>query len=286
MRWSRLALGVAAVLGGLGLAFAFAPLHMLVRHEPRSTDALFKRFPVLVAHRGWSAVAPENTLSAFAKAAELGVPFELDVGLCQTGEAVVIHDDTLVRTTDGSGRVAQTPLSTLEQLDAGSWFSPAFAGERVPTLREVLERFSREVLIDIELKTTPDKDALAQAVVTDIERAGATERVFVTSFDPYLLAAVRKRNPSIVRGQLLGSFRGSDLAWHEIKVLQNLLLNGQAQPDLLVVEDAWLTERWQTAMQARGYRVMVWTVNDPARIEALKQRGIDGIITDKPDIAL
>ncbi len=283
-----LALGVVALALLAALTLGFAPLHRLVPHQPRTerARALLGDAPIAVAHRGWSAVAPENTLSAFRKAQELGVAFELDVSLCATGEVIVLHDDTLDRTTSGGGPVADATYAAIEQLDAGAWFGLEFSGEVVPTLGEVLSAIDDASLIDIELKTTDQRAALARAVVAELERANRTSGVFVSSFDPFLLEQVRLAEPSIVRAQLLGGFEDADLAWHDKRALQNLLLNGKAQPDMLIVEDTWLSERWQRAMQARGYPVLVWTVNDEARMRALRDRGVDGIISDQPDVAL
>lgn len=286
----RISFALLILAGLLTLAlgvFRFAPLYRLVPHAPRTAavDALLGARPVVLAHRGASADAPENTLSAFRRAAGLGVGFELDVGLCATGEVIVMHDDTLERTTDGSGSIAAATLAELRQLDAGAWFDEAFAGEPVPTLGEVLDALGGRAVIDIELKTTEQRAALAEAVVAEIERADVVERVFVSSFDPFLLAEVRRRNPAIVRGQLVGSFEGSALAWYEKRALQSLLLNDEARPDLMIVEDEWLSAGWQRAMQARGYRVLVWTVNEPARARALVERGADGVISDVPELA-
>ena len=112
------------------------------------------RFPVMVvAHRGFSGAAPENTLAAFRMAIEAGSDMiELDVHLSKDGKVVVIHDETQERTTNGQGRVADRPLKEIKGLDAGSWFSPPFAGERIPTLQEVLSLAQGKVPVNIEIK--------------------------------------------------------------------------------------------------------------------------------------
>ena len=264
------------------IAVQVLPLYRVAHHQPR-TLALFPDTPTtIIAHRGWSTVAPENTLSAFHRAAELGVAVELDVGLCQTGEPVVLHDDTLDRTTSGTGAVADHSLQSLRLLDAGAWFDEAFRGEPLPTLRDALHALKGRAVVDIELKTTDAKAALAAAVVADVEAMAMTEQVFVTSFDPYLLKEVRLVNPSIPRGQLVGT----DLAWYERVILRNLLLNGGAQPDLILAEDAMLTPSWLTYLQSKGYPVFVWTVNDASTLKQWIDLGINGIITDVPDRAV
>lgn len=286
----RTATVIAAVLLVLvtapALALQCAPLHRFVWHGPRPVDHVLGPGPLALAHRGWSAVAPENTLAAFRLAAELGVGVELDVGLCATGEVIVMHDDTLDRTTDGFGAIESTRIEDIRMLDAGTWFDPAFLGEPVPTLDAALAELGGRVLVNIELKTTDQREQLARAVIAAIERAGpeTRARVFVSSFDPFLLEQVRAIDPTLVRGQILASFDESELAWYEKRALQGLVLNHRAQPDLLIVEDEWLTEDWQRAMQARGYRVLVWTVNERERAAVLRDRGVDGIISDAPDI--
>lgn len=282
-RLLALAVGGGALLGALPW---LSPLYRWVPHQPRDTRVLFGDSPVVIAHRGASGVAPENTLAAFREAARMGVGFELDVSLCATGEPVILHDDTLDRTTTGSGPVSAAPLDALRDFDAGSWFDPRFAAERVPTLREVLAELGSEVVIDIELKRTDAKAALAKAVVAEVERAGLVERVFVTSFDPFLLEQVRLANPSIVRGQLVGDFKKSDLKWYEKKALQNLAFNSKVQPDLIVAQHDWLTPEWTAWLKARGYRVMVYTPNDEAAWERALAMGVDGLITDHPANAL
>jgi len=243
----------------------------------------------VIGHRGAAGLAPENTHAAFLAAASLGVPFELDVTLSATGEVVVIHDDTLDRTTDGAGYVDETPWCALSGLDAGSWFGPSHAGEPLPELGEVLRHFGPQVVVDIELKSPRDpalRQPLAEAVCRLVAEAGLVDRVFVTSFDPYLLEGVRAESPDIRRGQLFGSFDGADLNRMEKFVLRNLLLNGKAVADLLVAEATILrrgnVQRWRRM----GYRVLAWTVNDPQEMRRLVDIGVQGLITDRPDLAL
>lgn len=266
-------------------ALLWAPLYRLAPHDPRPA-AMLPPSPAVIAHRGWSGAAPENTLVALRKAAELGVAVELDVTLAASGEVVVIHDDTVDRTTDGEGEVEALTLEQLKALDAGSWYDPRFSGESVPTLAEVLSAIGGRVTIDIELKTTDQKTALAQGVVAAVQDAGLVDRVFVSSFDPYVLAAVRAADPSLRRGMLVSTYDKSDLAWYEKKVLQNLLLNGAVQPDLILVDREHLTDDWLATLKGYGYPVYVWTVNAPAEIERWLSAGVDGIITDHPDRAL
>lgn len=278
----------ALMLGSAGLVagLAMGGLERLVPHTPRDSRKLLGHAPPIVAHRGFSGQAPENTLAAFHRAASLGVMVELDVTLASTGEVVVIHDDTLERTTDGTGEVSETPLDTIRTLDAGRWFGAAFAGERVPTLDDVLAQVDPAVVLDIELKTTEAKSALASAVVQAVRRAGALERVFVSSFDPLLLEQVRRIEPSIRRAQLVDTFDGTDVAFYKRVILRNLGLNAFARPDMVIGGNRFVTEAWVRRQKARGYVVMVYTVNDPARMRVLWNWGVDAVITDRPDRAL
>ncbi|EDM74494.1 cytoplasmic glycerophosphodiester phosphodiesterase [Plesiocystis pacifica SIR-1] len=284
---ARLLVGVTSALVGLPLVAGGAllgggGLEYVVPHEPRPCDHLLTGPPV-VAHRGFSSVAPENTQSAFAAAVELGVAFELDVTLAATGEVVVLHDDTLERTTTGAGLVGEANLDTLRTLDAGSWFSPEFAGEPLPTLDEVLARHGGAVVIDIELKTTELKAELAAGVVELVRAHELEDEVLLSSFDPYILEQARLLAPELRRGQLLGTFEDADLSWPEKRVLQNLGLNAQAQPDILIGGDAFVTAEWVARQKQRGYTVMVYTINDAARMTQLREWGVDAIITDVPD---
>ncbi len=252
-------------------------------HAPRPTPQLRSK---VVAHRGFSHEAPENTLAAFRKAADLGVMIELDVTLAKTGEVVCIHDDDLDRTTDGTGPVAEASLATLRSLDAGSWFDDAFRSERVPTLDEVFAAVGDDIVIDIELKTTDARMGLAAAVVDAVRRADRMDRVLVSSFDPFLLEQVRLAEPEIRRAQLVDTFEGSGLAWYLRVLLRNLAFNGQARPDVVIGGDRFVSRGWVERQKRRGYAVMAYTINDPDRMRELVSWGVDAVITDRPDLAL
>ena len=238
----------------------------------------------IFAHRGVCSQAPENTMAAFRLAADRGFAIELDVGLCRSGEPVVIHDDVLDRTTSGIGPVATCDLRDLRLLDAGKWFGDAFRGERIPLLDEVLDAFGSYVPIDIELKPTEHRQPLVQAVVDRIEQHGLIERVMVTSFDPFILEQVRRRNPEIRRGQIYGTLEGTNIAWWRRVALKNLVGNRWAVPDALIVEHSLVNAPFVTRMHRRGYRIFVWTVNEETEMRRLLALGVDGIITDYPDV--
>lgn len=237
----------------------------------------------VIAHRGYSSIAPENTLSAFEAAAGIGVGFELDVTLSKDGEVIVLHDDTLDRTTDGSGLPADHTLAELQELDAGAWFDAEFAGEPLPTLHDVLARFGGKVPIDIEMKSTKPREPYAEAVVSAIREAGVGDQVFITSFDPLLLEAVKTVDPGIRRGQLTGRFKGVKLSLIAKVLLRNLKLNGKSEPQIVVIEHDVARRRRVRRMHRKGYEVYVWTVNEPEDIDRMIEAGVDGIITDHPE---
>ncbi|MEM6928723.1 MAG: glycerophosphodiester phosphodiesterase, partial [Myxococcota bacterium] len=123
------------------------------------------------------------------------------------------------------------------------------------------------------------------AVADAVRRAGRIDSVFVSSFDPFLLEQVRLAEPAIRRAQLVDTFEGSDLSWPERLLLRNLAFNGQAQPDIVIGGDAFVTREWVERQKRRGYLVMVYTINAPGRMHELVGWGVDAIITDRPDVA-
>ena len=230
-----------------------------------------------IAHRGASAAAPANTLAAFEKAIELGADgIELDVHLSVDGVSVVIHDATVDATTNGSGRVAEMTLAQLKQLDAGSWFAPTFAGERIPTLEEVLEAVGNQLLLNIELKSTTWGNELEQAVVAQVERHGLDERVLFSSFNPLSLWWIKKIAPHIPVGLLY--VPGLPLFLYQV-LLTALVPHEACHPGHTTVDAGYVA--WA---RRNGYQVNVWTVDDPDEMRRLVDLGVDGIITNVPDV--
>lgn len=227
-----------------------------------------------IAHRGASAVAPENTLAAFEKAAELGADgIELDVRLCADGVPVVIHDARVDGTTDGSGRVEEMTLMELKQLDAGRWFEAAFAGQRIPTLAETLAAVGDHLLLNVELKGEGLVDrGLAQAVVDLIEQHRLAERVLVSSFKPLPLRRVQKIAPQILTGMLYSSTA--------LPAFARLV---SARPYAAMHPHAKaLGERHMKWLRQHGYRIHVWTVDDLEEMQRFIEWGVDGIMTNVP----
>jgi glycerophosphoryl diester phosphodiesterase len=234
--------------------------------------------PLNIAHRGASAAAPQNTLAAFRKAMELGAEgVELDVHLSADGHVVVIHDFAVDKTTDGTGRVADKTLAELKALDAGSKFSQQFAGERIPTLSEVFETLAGKLLVNVEFKSRGGgSGTLAAAVLEVVRKHGMEKCVLFSSFDPSALRAIKRLAPELPAGLLYAPDLPIYLrrAW-----LAPLFPHEARHPHFSMVTDS--TMKWY---RAHNLRVNVWTVDDPAEMKRLIALGVDGIITNKPDV--
>ena len=243
-----------------------------------SPSEWWARRPLVIAHRGAARRAPENTLPAFRLAADLGAEaIELDARLTADGVVVVHHDQTLDRTTTGTGRLAQCTRQELQSLDAGVKFGAAFAGERIPTLDEVFEAVGGRVLINVELKNydTPF-DRLVPAVVALVRSHGLQRRVLLSCFSPLSLWTAFLLAPEIPRGLLL--YAGQP-RW--MQALFPRITPCEAHHPQNAMTDA----RTMAVQHGRGRRVNVWTVNDAGRMRDLLVQGCDGLITDVPDTA-
>ncbi len=280
----RLAFMVVAVL------VVFALYRLLTISPPPPTRFLESPYPLNLAHRGGAALAPENTMLAFQNALAVGADvLELDVRASRDGELVVIHDETVDRTTDGSGKVAEMTLAQLQALDAGYRYSPdnghSFPyrgrGIKIPTLREVLTAFpDARVNIEIKQATPPIEEAVARL----IEETGAQDRVLVVSSDDGVMKRFRHLMPNVATGASAGEVRSFYL-------LQRFGLGAFYRPvaNALQVPDRsgevqLVTPRFVAAAHAQGMKVHVWTINTPDRMRQLLQIGVDGIITDRPDL--
>jgi glycerophosphoryl diester phosphodiesterase len=236
------------------------------------------RRPLILAHRGASQAAPENTMAAFRLAAELGADgVELDVQLCKDGEAVVIHSSTINETTDGSGRVKDLTLAELQELDAGSWFAPQFAGERVPTLAQVLHELGPRLVLNIELKTgTLLSDGLESEVVRLVEDTNLAHQVIISSFNPLALWRVRRLNRFMSTGLLY--------APDQPRHLRDRWLQTLVRPNALHPRWDMLDQKGVTAAHRQGLKVYPWTCNESDSMLRLVGWGVDAIITDRPDL--
>jgi len=236
------------------------------------------KFPVLViAHRGFSGAAPENTLAAFKKAMEVGSDMiELDVHLSKDGQVVDIHDDTLKRTTSGNGKVADFNLQELKQLDAGKWFGSRFFGERIPTLKEVLELTRGKIPIHIELKegdlgryTITD---LADRSLKEVEQAGMLNQVLFGSFNLSAVDRIREKHPRLPVALIYNK------AWDHPQDATG----GRPIP-VLSSSGKVLNQANASKARQQGMKVFVWTLDKEEHMEQFLKMGVDGIITNYPD---
>ena len=272
----------------------------------------------VIAHRGASAYAPENTLAAFALAEEMGADwFELDCQLTKDHEVVVMHDDTLDRTTSGSGYVRDTTLHEIKQLDAGSWFEPKWRGERVPTLEQAFQQSKFGIGVYVEIKDSADdaplvsdivdlangveehdahfrQDAMAliersetrnllltRKVIELVRRYKMTRHAVVQSFSPVVVAVMAIEAPE-VRVEFLGMDDPDHfLSWEEFLRWGYLF-----DVDGFNVHYESMSPGRVAAFHSAGKTTSVWTVNEVEDMKTILPWGIDGIITDKPSVAL
>jgi glycerophosphoryl diester phosphodiesterase len=240
------------------------------------------------AHRGASGLAPENTLAAFRKALELGVDaLEMDLHVTRDGVVVVIHDEKLERTTDGRGSIDELTLEEVKRWDAGGKFAPAFRGERVPTLREVITLVQASgngrVRLDLELKyhrDRPGKPAdFEERVLEVLRQTGFVQRVNVISFHHPSLTKVRALDPRIRTGLLAGGRQAPK---------DPVTLARRYQADYYSPSFRHVTPEVVAAFHRAGIPIVPWTVNEEAEMRRLMALGIgtlagDGIATDFPD---
>lgn len=236
---------------------------------PRSSDPAR---PQVIAHRGASAEAPENTLAAFRRALAIGVDgVELDAHLSADGVPVVIHDPLLERTTDGHGLVRDHPLAALRRLDAGRRFAEQFAGERIPTLAEALDAL-RRVRVIVEIKNGPVYyPAIAARVLAAVAEAGH-RAVTISSFDHHVLLEVRAAAPQVPRAVLYAA-----------RPIDPVRMARDAGAALLHPHWAYVTREMVGQAQAAGLRVETWTVDEPAHLRHVIATGVDGVMTNHPD---
>jgi len=235
-------------------------------------------YPRIVAHRGGGRHAPENTLAAIRLGQSLGyAAHEFDVKLSFDGVALLMHDATLERTTSARGRAADLPWEALRKLDAGSWHSPAFRGEPIPSFEEAAKLLrSRETMAHVEIKPTPGFDrATGEHVARESRRlwAGAVVPPLFSSFSFEALMAAREMAPELPRGWLIDEVTDADFP--RLTALQARSLHtNQKKFDLALLP----------RLHAKGYRVMLYTVNDVERAAQLLDAGVDGIFTDELEL--
>lgn len=236
--------------------------------------------PLIIAHRGASAHAPENTIASFELALSQGADaIELDAKLSADGKVVVIHDPNVDRTTNGHGPVAQLPLTELRSLDAGSFFLEKYRGEKIPLLEEVFETLGKKTIINIELKNSiAQSDQLVEKICALIKMYGLEKRIILSSFHASNLKRAEQLLPEVPRGLLavdgwMGAWaRSFGFSFGDYAALHPYLNS--------------VTKQQVVRVHRLKRRVHVWTVNKAEDMMRLNNWGVDGILTDDPQLAL
>ena len=239
---------------------------------------------LIIAHRGASAVSPENTLVAFKKATALHAnAIELDVRQTKDSQLVVLHDAPVDRTTNGSGDIASLTFPEVRKLDAGSWFHPHFKDEWIPTLQEVIQILDTTTILIIEIKGGNEVyPGIEERVLETVKINRLEGRVILKSFDQRVLARLKRQAPLT---PLLYVYVFT------IPLLNITIDHGMSVGDLfdlnvdyLQPHKIFLTKSHVRQAQERGFKVIAWDVQDESTMKALIDLGVDGIETDFPDL--
>lgn len=233
-----------------------------------------RRLPRVIAHRGGRKWGPENTLAVFRKCVDAecyGV--ELDIHRAKTGELVVLHFDDLTKTTSGKGLVKDKTLRQLKRLSAGAWFSPEFATEKIPTLKEVLDIIDGQLMVNVEVKNAPDAyPGIEDDLIELLDAYGYSTTIIVSSFDHAFLKRFKEKTDAYKTGLLVNGLlldlpayaaQVGTTAWH---------------PQFVNLR----ADQVKLAQQA-GIEVNVWTLNEVSEWNSAVHMGVDGIVTDDPE---
>lgn len=235
------------------------------------------RTDMITGHRGAAALAPENTLAGIKKAVASGIKWiEIDVQLSADNIPVIIHDRTVQRCTNGQGRVGDLNLDELKALDAGSWFAAEFAGETIPTLEEALLACQKyDLNMNLEIKTYCEEAVkpLVDKVIETVRTMNfPIEKLLFSSFSAIALAQCQSLYPDVRRG-FITETKSADML-EELKPLALYSLH---------IDHRILDEVLATSIKDTGLKLMIWTLNDPTKIDKYTAWGVDNIITDKPN---
>ncbi len=237
--------------------------------------------PYVIAHRGISSKAPENTIASFSLAVGTsGIDMvELDVRLSRDEEVIVLHDRTLQRTTTGNGPARKYDLAELRAFDAGSWFEASFSRERIPTLRQVLGMLRGKRWVDIELKSDlfhrEPTGLLERKTLEVVREMEMLDQVLFSSFDHALMASLRKIEPNALTGVIYNMYR-------DFGRLPSKLAD-RVGASVFVCSKYEFTERMLRDAHQHALAVYVYTLNDSANVKKMMDLGVDGIISDAAD---
>jgi glycerophosphoryl diester phosphodiesterase len=238
------------------------------------------QYPLLFGHRGCCKSAPENTLAAFRKVLDFGIPgVELDVHLCKTGELVVSHDFNLKRVTGFDSIIEETAYETIAELDAGAWFAEEFRGEKIPLLTEVLDLMGDKVYYDIEIKTNCRKCGSVERTLADIIAGRELyRRVMVSSFNPFSIRALRHFDRRIATAVIYSTHR-------EVPRLFRKGAGRYICRPAALKPDKNLVNRWSLFFDKKiaGYPLITWTIDEAPTARRLLELGVDGIISNIPE---
>lgn len=230
---------------------------------------------LIFGHRGARGHAPENTMSSFQAALDMGADgIELDVQMTKDGKIIVCHDHNLERTSNGTGWIIEHTREELRALDFGGWFSPKFAGEKICTLREVLQWATpTKLIVNIEIKNGPViYDGIEEKTSALVHECRMVDRVIVSSFYHPSLVKMKQLDPLIKTGLLYAS-RPVD-PWLQLRATDTDNLHPQWH---------YLDAGWVSGTRPHGAKILTWTVNEMREWEHIKHLDVDGIITDYPD---
>lgn len=233
--------------------------------------------PMIIAHRGYSGAFPENTLIALREAIKLGIDgIEVDARITSDGAVVLMHDETVDRTTNGTGKVRELTLAQIGALDAGSWKGSDFVGEAVPTLLEALNQLPDDMVMYVEIKPA---DA-AREVVDVILKSGASERVVICSFHASVIKEVSRLYPKLPKVLISGSCKDMNEFKRLIETALECGANG------LSIHYGSVSAQFVRYAHQRSIGVIAWTVNDLKILSEMLAFGVDAIVTDYPDVVL
>lgn len=247
----------------------------------KDKKTLFEKNFLVIAHRGASYYAPENTMSAFRLAHKMNADMiELDVQLSKDGIPVVFHDAKLNRHSNGKGLVSSFLFDELQQLDAGKWFSIEFQGEKIPSLEEVLKWAAGKILVNIEIKKEAVSDSpeegVEEKVVELVHQTDIKKNIIISSFDYRAIKRIKKMDSELLTGLLY------DKKSSEKKGLLEMMDDFGA--DFFHCSKSEMSKKWRAELDGSGKRFMIYTVNRKKAIQKWIGKGAFGIFSDKPNL--